>query len=361
MAAAQDYYDVLVIGADLGALLEALAAHDRGLRVGVILNGTEAGGLARGHRSAGGDLIPRFPRLFRSHEALLEPLKAWRQTGTAPDWRRDQLRLQTLDSGELRPFVGFGKNQPPFPEIWSEWTGGEHVLFSQPMEAWTAQLVEKMRGQGLILEPSTVTGWEVSEDNLQRVQLNGRHWVQAARWLVFEPQRRVALGPLGTHLPARVRQKWSKALRQGVVSLVVEGGGQPDHAGLYVLQSSGEDLSPCLGWVGTKDAVWVGVVPGEEAEDYDRVYQEIKKIKRLAKRALPTCWPETAKEHVIMEAEAVGWPAETPAEPQVVGSLRNVTFHCPDFWAAGPMEQALLTAAQSHCPPAPSVLVPSEL
>ena len=347
-----DHFDALIIGSGLEGVLKALHLQKQGLKVGLIDSGER-------------NLVPRFPTCLPVTEKTEQALIALKEFLPELMWQSSEITTQCLEGGEFRPFVGFGKHVPAADEVWAREVITQQYVLNKPVEQLITELSSLFTGATYLR--SEITAVEMADDRVDTVQVNGKTWLKAATYYVCGPLVEVLNSKLGMMVPARTRQKWSKAETWASVGLYLQHPA-PVAEGVYLLQGGGEDINPCLGQVQPEHSVWLGLIPNESVDDYDLVYQELKKVKRLIKRAFPQLFEATTqpKEVLVVQKGSHGWlEDENPGEISFA-AIANVTFMMAQLWPGTPLESALAAGfgsqlAQFLCAPDESMLTPSQL
>jgi hypothetical protein len=355
-----EHFDALIIGSSLAGLLHALQLQKDGLKVGIIDSQDQLGGPLRSHVAPNGAAVARFPVTLTATPKVVQALEILKTFLPELEWTQGPADVLTLDSGELRPFVGFGKNVPEAVEIWSEMAAGPHVQLNLPVETLVDRLAQLFTGTRYLR--SQVTTWDVLDKKIDALQINGRDWLKAAKYYFAATMKDAITSRVNHLIPARTRQKWSKAKLYSSVGLFLQHGRPAQTLGEFLLQGGGEDNNPCFGFVAKESSVWLALMPSGDEENYDLVYQELKKIKRLAKRACPEAFIEAQKDVVVVQKDTHGWLEDTDPQPMTFDAIQNLTFMMPDMWPGSPLAASLQAGfSQILCAQSATVLTQPEL
>lgn len=283
------HYDFIVIGAGLSGLAVARRLSLEGARV-LLLEGQDfAGGTHRSVENAGTTLtngLRLIPDLPASQDALA--FLAGLLPGNLSVSQIESSPL-TYDSGQLKPFVGFGDNPPAFLHQISGYLSQNRLVTQPEPWAWCSLLAENPQFE--IMTRSYVTRFHLNEEKVTGVTVNGQKEYSADQF-VFAG----SVGMLKSMFPAeiwtaKIKSKFSrlKLWTQVGLDLIHKA---PFYEGSHVLLLDGttkDDLGPCIGVVNTTAGVtssqWMTFLEDEEAEDSEILGHSLKKIRRQIKRA----------------------------------------------------------------------------
>lgn len=285
------HYDFIVIGAGLSGLAVARRLSMENARVLLLEGQDNTGGT---HRP-----VEHLGRLMHNGLRLLPDNTDSRQaleflSSIVPgEFAINQVESAplTYDSGNLKPFVGFGDHAPSFFHQIAGYLS-EHRLVTQPAAwDWPGLLSEAPNFE--IMTKSYVTRFNMADEKVASVTVNGQKDYTADQF-VFAG----SVSLLKTLLPA---ESWTSKLKakyaklkfwtQVGLDLIHE---KPFFEGDNILLLDGtgkDDLGPCLGMVHTLNDVcvsqWMSFLEDDEAEDSEILGQSLKKIRRQIKRAFP--------------------------------------------------------------------------
>lgn len=206
-------------------------------------------------------------------------------------------QAHTYESGEFRPFVGFGENSPAFYEPLSYFLAQSELRFSPAVPDWTALLKASYKGE--TLPRSFATRLQVQDGRAHAVLINGGQKTIQGHNFVFAGTVKQLLTLIPDEsLNNRTRQKLSKGPYWTALCVDLYFKKEiSTNSNIHLLQGTTEDeIGPCLGRffptfsAGEKTvqaSQWLTFIEDEEAEDPERIGESLKKLKRQIKRAYP--------------------------------------------------------------------------
>lgn len=199
----------------------------------------------------------------------------------------------TFESGQIKPFLGFGENPPDFYEELQYFTAPSLIEWNlQPYE-WTRLLFEKFKGQ--FLPRSIATRLQIENDKVTAITINGSKTLKAENFIFCGPLRELLTLVPEKYLNSRLRQRLAKNNFWTLVGIdFCHSAYVTDVDSVHVLNGTTQDeIGPCLGrFLPSEDksqqiSQWVTFVDEAEAEDTEVIGASLKKMKRQIKRAYP--------------------------------------------------------------------------
>lgn len=217
----------------------------------------------------------------------------------------------TFESGQIKPFLGFGDTSPDFYEELVYFLNEEsYELHLQPFE-WLKLLFEKFQGE--FIPKSYVTKIQVQGERVESLVLNGSKNLKAQNYIFCGSVRDlVKIIPEG--LGAKQKQKLSKAKTWAAICLdLCHSHVVTDLSNIHLLNgTTQDDIGPCVGqFLPTLPPVnlnepqmqtsqWMTFVDSAATEDSEIAATALKKIKRQIKRAYPQALEALQSERISL-------------------------------------------------------------
>lgn len=304
-------YEVVVVGAGLSGLIVAASLIKKGVNV-CLLESTEfSGGHSRLVYSPLG-LVDNGIKFFPDTEGALQALNWLNQLLPHPiEFGAVENGPVTYHNGELKPFVGFGKDAPDFHDQLSYFLEPRRLELSRKLGQIVADL------GGLVTErfypESTVTKYVGVDGEITSVMVNGQKLIHGKRWVHATSPKYLAQVLSEEVLSSRTKQRLAKANYWTTIGLDVFHQGIISERGeLHLLNGTTQDeLGPCVGLfhpsvVDDKSgeyiqhSQWSTFVDYDSGEDPEVVGAALKKIRRQIKRAYPNAFEKLASERIFV-------------------------------------------------------------
>lgn len=305
-------YDVIVVGAGLSGLVAAVSLIKKGLDVCVLESTDFAGGHSRlvfspiGLVDNGIKFFPDKANSFAALEALSELL------AHKIEFASYENGPITYHNGDLKPFVGFGKEAPDFHRELSHYLEPRRLELSRSLGAIVAELTAIV---GERLYPGhTVTKYLGSNGRIESVMVNGQKQIFAREFIHAASPKLLATLASDDILSSRAKQKIAKADYWTVLGLdLFHKGLASERTELHLLNgTTQDDIGPCVGLFhvqntkeGSSDDLiqhsqWMTFVDSESSEDPEVIGAALKKIKRQIKRAYPESLDNLVSERILV-------------------------------------------------------------
>lgn len=221
----------------------------------------------------------------------------------------------TFEAGNLKTFLGFGDNPPPFYEEFAYFTSNKHIdLALQPYE-WTQLLFEKFNGD--FLPRSYVTKFHQENNLVNHVTINGSKTLYARNFIFAGTVRDLGILLPEDAISVRARSKLLKNTYWTALCLdLCHGKPVTDSSAMHVLNGTTQDeIGPCVGRFLPVTAVddnsmqvsqWMTFIEQEITEDNEIVGTALKKIKRQIKRAYPEALDNLKSERIFVAPIVAG-------------------------------------------------------
>jgi hypothetical protein len=347
-------YDYVIVGGGLSGLCVASALTKEGAQVLLLEAAESYGGVNHpvqtkiGVSENGLRFLPDTELAHRSLEFLSS------LSGQEVKFRSVEREPLTYEAGGLRSFVGFGEQSPEFYDEISYFLSPKELVLEEPFHVWTKTLFESFRGE--FAPRSHVTKFHASEGKVHSITINGQKTIQALNIIYAGPLKSLGLLLPDEALPARARQKFSKAKFWTAVGLdLIHSAPVTDFAGIHVLNgTTQDDLGPCVGRFQPSATLnespvqlsqWLSFIDDEDAEDTEKIGAALKKIKRQIKRAYPAALDQLVSERILVVPSIAGNGELKLTGHQTLPQANN-------FWVASgnvhPLKNILGTLAQAQ-------------
>lgn len=349
-------YDYVVIGSDLGSLALACALSQNTKNVALIDSQDFPGGDCRavpfptGQISNGLHFTPDTDLTKKALE-FLESLIGQPVVGP-----QREIPPVTFEQGQLKEFIGFGESTPQFYEEIKFFTANTRRELLVPSYQWAQLLTQKFQGE--FLARSYVTKFEVAENKIVSVTINGAKNIKAMNFIYGG-----AIKALSRLLPAdtlnpRARTKlakntyWSALYLDLCHSKVVS-----ENSAVHILNgTTADELGPCAGQFlpatsdGLQVSQWVTFVEDDTEDESEVVAQALKKMKRQIKRAYPDALNDLKSERLRWAPLVSGQIDLKLSGQQTFGDLDNLwissgAVHNQKFWVGSLLQAQLVLAA----------------
>lgn len=291
-------YDYVVIGSGLTGLIIANRLSQETDKVLLLESGDHPGGwLSRPH-------LPFYPASESSIRSLqnLENLLGMKIFGNTVE----SMPI-TFDSGEFKPFMGFGDKAPDFYDEVAFYCAPQMLQLKLTPAEWITQLINSFKGT--VTTKSIVTRFQVENDQIQNVLVNGTKKIQGRNFIFCGDIKDLErLIPHDFNGP-KIRTKISKTKTWSRVTLVIDHKTKVTESDqLHILMGTSQDeVVTCVGKFENNQSLWTTFVADEEAEDPEITAQALKRIKRQIKRAYPDSFPEGITEKIVVQSGFGGY------------------------------------------------------
>ena len=333
-------YDYVVVGSGLTGLIIANRLSQETEKVLLLESGDHVGGwLSRPH-------LPFYPATESSLRALhnLENLLGMKIQGET-----FESTPVTFDSGELKPFMGFGDKTPDFYDEVAYYCVPQNTQLKLNPNEWVEQL--KNTFKGTVATKSIVTRFQVENGQVQNVLVNGTKKIQGHNFIFCGDIKDLErLIPHDFNGP-KVRTKISKTKTWSRATLVIDHKTQvTDSNQLHILMGTAQDeIVTCVGRFENTQSLWTTFVADEEAEDPEITAQALKRIKRQIKRAYPDSFPDGLSEKIVVQSGFGGYFDIKLNANQTWPDLNNLWMGSPGFQSdrnlIGALKQSWLVLA----------------
>ncbi len=305
-------YDVVVIGAGLSGLIAASSLIRDGLDVCVLDAAEFAGGHSRLVYSPMG-LIDNGIKFFPDTESCQNALSQLNQLLPTPiEYGAIENGPITYQSGEFKPFVGFGKEAPEFHRELSYFLAPRRLELSRKLGQVVAELAMSV-GERFYPE-SLVTKYLGSAGVIHSVMVNGQKTIHGKEFIHATSPQFLSHLLDDELLSVRAKQKMAKAEYWTLLGLDLFNKAPISHRQeLHLLNGTTTDeIGPCVGLFHEALPVekeggglvqcsqWMTFVSQESSEDPEFTGAILKKIKRQIKRAYPEAMENLISERIIV-------------------------------------------------------------
>ena len=347
-------YDYAIIGSGLTGLSIAAALSRETKNIALIDGADTLGGLNRPAQFPTGKInngIRFIPATSSGEKALLflESLLGLKVIhGTV------ESAPVSYESGQLKPFVGFGDNPPAFWEELGYFTCADRYVLNLEPWQWPSLLAEKFQGD--FLPRSYVTKINQEENRAISLTINGSKTILAQNIIYTGPTKALAnLLPEGA-ISIRNRTKLSKETYWTAISVdICHNHEVTTNPAVHVLNGTTQDeIGPCAGRflasVTTDEgqtlqtSQWITFMEDVETEDSEIVGMVLKKIKRQIKRAYPEALEKVVHERIVVNPMIGGNGDLKLTANQTLPSMENLWIATPTLNAQKNLVGALLQA-----------------
>ncbi len=304
-------YDVVIVGAGLAGLVVAASLLKKGLNICLLEGGDFPGGHSRSVYSPIG-LVDNGIKFFPDKESTHVAIKGLNSVLThSIEFNSIENGPVTYHNGDIKPFVGFGKDAPEFHRELSYFLDPKRLELSRTL----GQIVSDLSAQiGDVFYPgSTVTKYFGHEGRISSVMVNGQKQIYGREFVhACSPKFLAVLLP-DEVLSARAKQKIAKANYWTILGLdIFHRGTVSESTELHLLNgTTQDDLGPCVGMfypaVTTENSEgvlqhsqWMTFVENDDSEDPEIIGAILKKIKRQIKRAYPEALDKMFSERILV-------------------------------------------------------------
>ncbi len=312
-------YDVVVVGAGLSGLATAASLIKKGIDVCVLESTEFAGGHSRLVYSPLG-LVDNGIKFFPDTQASASALEFLNSLMSTPvEFGSIENGPITYQNGDLKPFVGFGKEAPDFHRELAYFLEPRRLELSRSLGQMVADLGAIV---GERLYPgSIVTKYQGTSGQIQSVMVNGQKQINGREFVHAISPKFLSNLLTDEILSAPAKQKIAKADYWTILGLdIFHRGVISEHSELHLLNGTTQDeLGPCVGLFHPaipsdkvngellQHSQWMTFVDQESSEDPEIIGAVLKKIKRQIKRAYPEALDKMFSERILvaplMEAE----------------------------------------------------------
>lgn len=352
-------YDYIVIGSDLGSLALACALSQNTKNVALVDSQEFAGNDCRAVNFPTGAISNGFhftpdTELAKKAILFLEELISENILGPLRE-----IPPLTFEQGQLKEFLGFGENNPSFYEEIKFFTSSQYRELLIPSHQWAALLIQKFQGE--FIPRSYVTKFEVVENKVVAIKVNGAKTIQALNYIYCGPVKSLAQLLPEEALTQKARTRLVKNTYCNALYLdLCHAGTVTDNLAIHILQGTNPDeQGPCAGQFMTpiekegqtlQASQWVTFVEDEAEEESEVIGLALKKMKRQIKRAYPYSLEN-------MKVERLRWAPLVSAlsdikltGDQSLGEIENLwiasgSAHQQKFWVGSLLQAQLVLAA----------------
>lgn len=352
-------YDYIVIGSDLGSLALACALSQNTKNVALVDSQDFAGNDGRAVSFPTGMISNGFhftpdTELTKKAVSFLEDLLGEKILGPLRE-----IPPVTFEQGQLREFLGFGENNSAFYEEIKFFTSAQRRETLIPPHQWAALLVQKFQGD--FIPRSYVTKFEVADNKVISIKINGSKIIQGLNFIYCGPVKALAgLLPEGA-LTQKARTRLAKNTYCSAIYLdLCHAKTVTESPAIHILHGTNPDeQGPCAGQFQApveKDGVllqtsqWVTFVEDESEEESEVIGLALKKMKRQIKRAYPDSLDGIKIERLRWAPLASAVSDLKLTGQQSLGEIENLwigsgTANPQKFWVGSLLQAQLVLAA----------------
>jgi uncharacterized protein with NAD-binding domain and iron-sulfur cluster len=305
-------YDVVVVGAGLPGLVTAVSLIRKGLDVCVLESTEFPGGHSRSVYSPIG-LVDNGIKFFPDNQQAADALESLNALLTHPiEWGSVENGPITYHNGELKPFVGFGKEAPDFHRELSYFLEPRRLETSRQLGLMVADLASQLGER--FYPGSIVTKYLGHESSIHSVMVNGQKQINGLHFIHAASPKFLATLLSDEVVSARAKQKIAKAEYWTALGLDLFFKGEvSERSELHLLNgTTQDDLGPCVGLFNPaapseklngemlQHSQWMTFVENESSEDPEVIGSILKKIKRQIKRAYPEAMDKVYSERILV-------------------------------------------------------------
>lgn len=361
MANHNSHYQTLIVGAGLSGMLIAVKLAQQGEQVVLIEELDQLGAEDRPHSSTFA-AIDRGPRLIPSTGEGELALSFLRQLIVELSWRDEEVSCLSHEGSQVKPFVGFGDQAGPFAEILSPYMSLRQLVPNLRPHQWISRLQaqqEALHERITVLRKSFLTKIQHEGKRIQSVEINGKEQLSAERFIYCGNPKDVLAWPLATRLPARTRQKLSRAEFFSSVSLTLFHPQELGEAGpLHIMGvDSKSDESPVIGQFFAPSAdgegqyqlsQWMTLVPPDQSEDSEITGGAIRRMKKLIKKSFPQAFENLRGEILFVGPSNHGHLELPGGEDGCLAPFENLRLAGAQLYHKLPLLGSLLAAEGSN-------------
>lgn len=327
-------YDYVVVGSNLCSVLLAQKASQRGFSVALVPN-KESLEDFRSDRSQTAS-TSHEPFLFMGLNEQNEKLINWLEdeffAASGLEYFIQDSQPITFESGEFKPFLGFGERKLSTIDELAEYIAPQRILIETREQHWIQSLLNNPSFE--ILEKTAVTEFIFDEGKLVGLTLNGKKQIKAENVIYTHDPKQLLELLTDDHLATREKQKLAKSKLWTRLNISFTFSSDADYRpGLHVLIGTKDDFEPVIGefYLG-EDGItshWSYLVNAEVAETAEGLASVIKYIKRQIKRAYPELLTLEHTERINVFSNTHGninnWEATT------LKGINNLYLGSPQF------------------------------
>jgi hypothetical protein len=352
-------YDYIVIGSDIGSLALACALSQNTKNVALVDSQDFAGNDCRavsfptGVISNGLHCTPDT-ELTKKAISFLEDLTGEKILGPSRE-----IPPITFEQGQMREFLGFGDNTPGFYEEIKFFTSPQVRELLIPSQQWAALLIQKFKGE--FLARSYVTKFEVADNKLVSITINGSKTVKALNYIYCGPIKALARLMPEDALSQRARTRLVKNTYWSALYLdLCHSKPVTDTSAIHILNgTTADELGPCAGQFQTpvmgndqtmQVSQWVTFIEDDVEEESEVIGQSLKKMKRQMKRAYPEALEGLKVERIRWAPMVSGQGELKLSGQQTLGEIENLWIgagaaNTQKFWVGSLLQAQLVLAA----------------
>ncbi len=322
-------YDAIIVGGGLSGLSMA-AGLSQNQKVALVEAGEFAGGMCRPHTGYK-DLTGHFHTIPFSAES--EKTLDFLEVLLHQPIRREKVEQQpvTFEDG-LKPFLGYGDQQPPFVEELDFYTSQQRLHLYEGPDYWVHVLFEKFKGE--FFNFSQVTKILFENQKAVGVVVNGQKILQANN-IIFCGDPKSLLQLTGNEdLPAKIRQKLTKSqLWTSILLQFVHEQPISENLAIHILNQKSDLNSYCIGQFQNlplenghnhQSSQWLTFMAESDSEDEELLAQAIKRTKKLITKAYPNAFENLKYEKISVCPHSHGQINISLADDQSLPGVENL-------------------------------------
>jgi hypothetical protein len=304
-------YDVVIVGAGLSGLVAASSLVKRGWDVCVLESTDFPGGHSRAVYSPIG-LVDNGIKFFPDNGVSLGALESLKLLlPMSVEVTSVENGPITYQNGEIKPFVGFGKEAPEFHRELAYFLEPRRLELSMSVGKIVAQLSADLGDR--IFPGATVTKYLGQDSRISAATVNGQKQIFGRGFIHAASPRLMATLLADEIMSPRAKQKIAKAPYWTILGLdIFHSGLVSERSELHLLNGTTHDeLGPCVGQFHPlrksekgdgfiQHSQWMTFIDHEGSEDPELVSTVLKKIKRQIKRAYPEALNNILSERILV-------------------------------------------------------------
>jgi hypothetical protein len=357
-------YDYAIIGSGLSGLAIATAVSRFTSNVVLIESADTFGGINRSIQSPLGPVnngLRFIPDTELAHKSI-SFLEMLMMTSLRPEVT--EIPAMTFESGQLKPFVGFGNESPAFYDEITYFANSRSIKTLLEPHEWTQILFNNFSGD--FLPKSYVTKFHQTDGKVTHLTINGQKSLHAMNFIYCGPVKSLKTllpeGALNTRAMGKLskNQYWTAVGVDFLHSVKVS-----DISNIHVLNgTTSDDIGPCVGRFHSAEQVndtlkqysqWLTFLDDEEAEDSELIGAALKKVKRQIKRAYPNAFDTIEFERIVVSPSFSGNGDLKLNSNQTIPGLENLWIGSSQMHAQrnllGGLLQAEFIASALGCHP----------